>query len=197
MKKLPPLLFLLLVGCDHGFVDPSRASSPAPAADAPLHPEEVHLPSTLGVVDTPLVDIHGTPIGAACATCHSGSEKDRIERGSGAPEAFHTGVSLSHGELSCNHCHDADDRTKLRLADGSAVKMTEALVLCAQCHGPQYRDYKHGAHGGMAGHWDRKQGGRDRNHCVDCHAPHTPAFEGMVPVPAPQDRFFAEGDAHD
>ena len=69
--------------------------------------------------------------------------------------------------------------------------MREALTLCSQCHGPQRRDYDHGAHGGMTGYWDRSRGGRQRNHCVDCHDPHQPAYVGGLPVPAARDRFGA------
>ena len=77
----------------------------------------------------------------------------------------------------------------------------DALRLCAQCHGPQYRDYRHGAHGGMRGHWDLSRGPRERNHCVACHDPHAPAFGQFEPVPGPRDRFTGaaapHGDAHD
>ena len=72
---------------------------------------------------------------------------------------------------------------------------------CAQCHGPQYRDYRHGAHGGMRGHWDLSRGPRERNHCVACHDPHAPAFGQFEPVPGPRDRFTGaaapHGDTHD
>lgn len=186
-------LLPLLLACEHGFADPSRERAPALSADAPRHAEEIHLPNTIGV-DTTLRDGSGAPVSVRCATCHDATVKDRIAEGEGAPETFHTGVSLRHGELGCDHCHDPDDRARLRLADGERIALTEAMRLCAQCHGTQARDYKHGAHGGMAGHWDLRQGPRDRNHCLDCHAAHTPAFEGMSPVLPPRDRFFTTSD---
>ena len=79
--------------------------------------------------------------------------------------------------------------------------MREAMQLCAQCHGPQTRDYRRGSHGGMQGYWDLSRGDRVRNHCVDCHDPHAPAFPRFTPLPPPRDRFPpappSEGHAHD
>jgi formate-dependent nitrite reductase cytochrome c552 subunit len=66
--------------------------------------------------------------------------------------------------------------------------MDRAIELCAQCHGPQYRDYKAGAHGGMTGNWDLSRGPRVRNHCVDCHEAHAPRYPGTRPVLRPNDR---------
>jgi formate-dependent nitrite reductase cytochrome c552 subunit len=68
--------------------------------------------------------------------------------------------------------------------------MRDAMQLCAQCHGPQFRDYTHGSHGGMQGHWDLSRGPRLRNHCVDCHDPHTPQFQPSNPVLPPADRLL-------
>ena len=74
------------------------------------------------------------------------------------------------------------------LADGQAVPYTEVMTLCGQCHGPQTRDYAHGAHGGMNGYWDLRKGGRTRNTCINCHDPHAPAFPLVMPVLPPRDR---------
>jgi hypothetical protein len=60
--------------------------------------------------------------------------------------------------------------------------------LCGQCHGPQKRDYDHGAHGGMTGYWDRSLGPRKRNPCTACHSPHSPAYPQVWPAPGPRDR---------
>lgn len=79
----------------------------------------------------------------------------------------------------------------LHLATGEQVPMLQAIRLCAQCHGTQWRDYQRGAHGGMFGYWDLSRGSRTRNHCVDCHDPHTPKFVGGRPVLPPRDRFLA------
>ena len=63
--------------------------------------------------------------------------------------------------------------------------------------GPQRRDYDHGAHGGMQGYWDLRRGPRTRNHCVECHDVHSPAFGAFRPMPAPRDRFTHREAGHD
>ena len=187
------LLVALLMGCpsDSEWTDPSREFGPAVSTEAPKHPVSIHQPTTLGVADSAHVDINGTPIGVACDTCHGPSGELSWAQQPDSPANFHEAVKLEHGTLSCNFCHD-DDRTKLHLADGKKLDIGDALVLCSQCHGVQVRDYKAGSHGGMNGYWDLQRGPRDRNHCVDCHAPHTPAYERVMPVHMPQDRFLDE-----
>lgn len=187
MIRLAPLL-LLLTGCDSSFADPSREYAEPVAAVATPHPTRIHRPSGLGAVDTPLQDIHGTPVGVSCATCHAGPGEDAIATDQGNPEQVHGSIELQHGALACAACHDPEDRRLLRLADGRSLEMGEAMQLCAQCHGPQARDYQHGAHGGMSGYWDLRQGERLRNHCVDCHAPHSPRPAPVQPAPRALDR---------
>lgn len=180
------LLLLAQLACSRGFADPTREYGPRPADGAGT--VRVHEPVTLGVADTPQRDALGRPIGVACATCHGGDTP--LVREEGNHEQVHREVELRHGALTCASCHDEQDRSLLRLADGQRLEMAEAMALCSQCHGTQRRDYDHGAHGGMTGHWDLRQGARDRNHCVDCHAPHEPAFVGGAPVHPPRDRFL-------
>lgn len=179
------MLLLLPLACDTGFADPTRELG-EPVADGPAHPTEIHRPSTLGVVDTPLVDVNGAPVGVACVTCHGPDPETAWAATPGEP--FHTGVEVVHGTLACDACHDPADRSRLRLADGTALAFADTLELCAQCHGPQTRDYRHGAHGGMTGYWDPRRGPRERNHCVDCHAPHAPAYGRFAPTFPPADR---------
>ncbi len=192
------LLTALLMGCpsDSEWADPSREFGPEVVASGPDHDVSIHQPSTLGVADSAHHDINGTPIGVACDTCHGPSGEISWAKQPSAPETFHEQVNLKHGDLSCDFCHDSD-RTKLHLADGTPLDMGDALTLCSQCHGVQVRDYKAGSHGGMNGYWDLQRGPRDRNHCVDCHAPHTPAYERVMPVHPPRDRFLeTAGDDH-
>jgi formate-dependent nitrite reductase cytochrome c552 subunit len=84
-------------------------------------------------------------------------------------------------------CHNAENYDSLRRADGQEVSFGRVMDLCAQCHGPQFRDYTHGAHGGMNGHWDLRSGPRTRNNCIDCHDPHAPAYPKVMPVFPPKD----------
>ncbi len=197
----PTLLFALatpllqLTGCLGGYADPSREFA-EPVPDGPAHPVTIHQPQTLGVVDTELTDVHGTPIGVACATCHGSAAKPGLVESEGNPEEFHGTLEVVHGNQPCAACHDPNDRSLLRLADGSTLEMTDAMQLCAQCHGPQHRDYQAGSHGGMTGHWDLRQGPRERNHCIDCHDAHAPAFQGGQPVARAVDRSRSPTPAH-
>jgi len=190
------LSLAVATGCDRGFADPSREFGPPVPDDAPLHPVEIVAPTTLGVADTPLVDAQGRPIGVACATCHGPNPAQSWAAGSGAPETFHEAVDLQHGDLVCNACHVDGDRTRLHLADGTSLDLGDAMTLCAQCHGVQVRDYRHGSHGGMNGHWDLRRGPRTRNHCVSCHAPHAPAYGTVLPVHPPRDRYLETPEPH-
>jgi hypothetical protein len=193
--RLAISLFLAVgvAGCGDGFSDPSREFG-SPVQETRTHPTTVEAPLTHGGVDTPIRDVHGTPIPVDCVTCHGPDPATAWTATPGEP--FHTGITLAHGTNTCNHCHDPDDRTQLRLADGARIPMADSIALCAQCHGPQKRDFDHGAHGGMNGWWDTRRGPRQRNHCVACHAPHTPAYEQMMPVFPPKDRYFEADHGH-
>jgi len=201
-------LALGAAGCD-GFADPSREYG-APVAGEATHGTLIESPQTLGVVDSPLVDVNGTPIGVECETCHGPNPATSWAATPGKP--FHTGVGVTeggvrflhkHGHLRCDNCH-TEDRLTVHLADGTHLSLGDTMRLCAQCHGPQSRDYQHGSHGGMDGFWDLRQGPRTRNNCVVCHAPHAPHFEPRLPAKGPQDwylrpkpEFTEEGEAPD
>ncbi|MGM0577854.1 MAG: cytochrome c3 family protein [Myxococcota bacterium] len=126
-----------------------------------------------------------------CATCHTLREPSpEAVRDAADLEEFHAGLTFDHGELSCRSCHAPPGYDDFRLADGERVALRDSMDLCAQCHGPQKRDYDHGAHGGMTGYWDLDAGPRTRSHCLDCHDAHAPAYRGMVPAFPPRDRFL-------
>lgn len=186
------LLTLSLVSCGGAepgsdFADTSRAwATPAPAG---AHPTTIHQPTSLGALDTTVVDVLGKPVGVACATCHGpGADGQALASLPGEPEELHAGVRPEHGALVCDSCHAPEDRSRLRLAEGRLLDMDEAMTLCTQCHGVQRRDYDHGSHGGMSGFWDTTRGPQVRNHCLDCHAAHTPAYGQVMPAAGPRDR---------
>ena len=181
------MFLLLLAACGDEFADPSREV--APRAEGPEHAVVVHTPAHLGRLDTPIEDVNGATVGVACATCHDG-----LVEPDGNPEDAHGTVDIEHGGLSCASCHD-QDRSKLHLADGTLLEMEDALELCAQCHGVQHRDWEHGSHGGMQGHWDLTQGSQLRNPCIDCHGPHDPGWGRFEAVLPPRDRGVV-GEAH-
>lgn len=146
-------------------------------------------------IDAGYCDADGKPVTIACNTCHANWTANADARVGLKLERFHQHLHGSHGNLACVACHNANDGyASLRLADGRSVPYPEVMQLCAQCHGPQYRDYQHGSHGGMNGYWDLSRGSRVRNNCIDCHAPHSPRYPLVMPVHRPNDRFLQAGD---
>lgn len=125
-----------------------------------------------------------------CGTCHATRPPNFQTALSTDLDVFHQGLNMAHGSLSCLSCHDFGNYDRFRLAGGASVDQESVMKLCAQCHGPQMRDYNHGAHGGMSGHWDLSKGGRVRNSCLACHDPHSPKFQGAAPALPPLDRFL-------
>lgn len=166
--------------------DPARPMAPAPGEKT--GEVVIHRPARLTGIATGAVDALGRPVRVACVTCHSLRRPAALPTSTAALDEFHQGLVFAHGPLNCASCHVLGDQSTLHLADGSEIAMTEAILLCRQCHGPQARDYDHGAHGGMQGHWDLSVGGRTRNHCIDCHDAHAPAFQPSQPVLPPRDR---------
>lgn len=141
-----------------------------------------------------MFDEKGQPITIACAICHATKPTSPGAKLGTSLKLFHQDLHGSHGNLSCVSCHNpADGYASLRLADGKNVPFTEVMTLCAQCHGPQFRDYQHGAHGGMTGHWDLTKGSRSRNNCVVCHEAHAPKYPTVSPARRPNDRFLTGG----
>lgn len=179
---------------DTGGTDTPAAPAARPRADK--HPVDIHIPDALRGIATGKRDPMGRPVLVPCGTCHADAtpRPDTTARGSEAGP--HRGLKLVHGGLRCAGCHDAERGDRLHLADGRSLPMTEAMTLCSQCHGPQARDYAHGSHGGMAGHWDLTRGPRVRNHCIDCHDPHAPAYPKFMPAPPPPDPHAANQPAH-
>lgn len=158
------------------------------------YPVTIRTPQAPSGVKTGQHDHHGNVVRLSCRSCHDIRKANTTLSSADQLDTFHQGLKFSHGQLTCAACHNAEDGyTTLHLADGSSVKYADTMTLCAQCHGPQFRDYQHGSHGGMTGYWDLTKGPRQRNHCVDCHDPHSPQFPVMVPAPGPNDRFLPSG----
>ena len=184
--------WLLLVGC----VVAPPVSAPVESAPVVRVEERRHVPSSAGQLDTGTKDHLGRPLGIACMTCHGTDHAPGLAQGIDAGRAAHAGLELAHGTLDCMACHDAANPGRLHLADGTPLTFAGAMQLCAQCHGPQFRDYSHGAHGGMTGYWDAARGPRDRNTCLACHAAHAPKYPQVIPAPPPRDRGREGQGAH-
>jgi len=179
----------------------ARDEAPAMKSDARRPPQTfattIRQPIHALVVSTGVRGASGNEIEVACAVCHAGRRADASVNSSIALTEFHTGLVYTHGSLACLACHEGSDPGQFRSASGTAIAFDEVLTLCAQCHGPQWRDYQHGAHGGMTGYWDLSRGPRERNHCVDCHDPHRPAIPRMRPDFKPRDRFLTSAEAEE
>jgi hypothetical protein len=148
----------------------------------------IRLPEQLTSIETGRDSPIGTPMRTACPTCHTLREPAPLPQSPDELKTVHAGLQFLHGELQCASCHEPGRFDRLHLASAETIPLEDALKLCAQCHGPQWRDYRHGSHGGMTGYWDLSRGPRSRNHCVDCHDPHAPRYPGALPVFAPRDR---------
>jgi hypothetical protein len=151
---------------------------------------QIRRPPPIRGVATSMQGHHGSQVTLQCSSCHSVRPSNPDNSKSSEMDEFHQQLRISHGDLRCVGCHNPNDQyASLRLADGRPVAFEDSMTLCAQCHGPQYRDYLKGAHGGMTGYWDLSRGGRERNHCQHCHDPHVPNYPKFIPVAAPRDRF--------
>ncbi len=156
---------------------------------------------TMGVPVTPTVltnamTHNGEPVEVACATCHTTRTAVIATRQADDLDEFHAGLIMQHGDLSCLSCHNSENYDTLKLADGTSVGFESVMQLCAQCHGPQSRDYRNGSHGGMNGYWDLSRGSRQRNACTVCHDAHAPAYPQLMPVFPPKDIIPPENAAH-
>lgn len=158
--------------------------SPTPRVQPSRHPVTIREPLAPRV-RTGALDRRGEPVEVQCSVCHSSRAPNPNTTAEDLDE-FHQGLRFAHGSGGCLSCHDSRSYDALHLAGGESLPFTQSIRLCGQCHGPQLRDYRHGAHGGMRGYWDLTRGPRVRNHCVDCHDPHAPAYPKVRPVFPPQ-----------
>ena len=163
-----------------------RAWSPAELTDVdfdePLLPAVVEAaataePGVFNVPPPPFKDESNFP----CSDCHSDMEVNYERR---ELEEYHEEIRLQHGpdERWCFDCHNAEDRDRLRLANGRRVGFDESYQLCGQCHGTIYRDWREGIHGRRRGFWD---GAKSYLLCAHCHDPHAPRFAAIEPAPPP------------
>jgi len=117
-----------------------------------------------------------------CSECHNEDQPPNSEPRE--LEDMHDEIVLQHDQEHrwCLDCHDAENRDRLRLANGTLVRFEESYRLCGQCHGGKYRDWRAGVHGRRAGDWN---GDKLYLLCVHCHDSHEPRFEPLQPLPPP------------
>jgi len=184
-KKAPFAGYLVGVGflITAGAIVSTGPSIDIPLSDLPQVREEQIIPGAWRVAlsDPPMINI-GT-LNQRCSDCHTLFENKRDQN---RPLTQHTHVHLNHGNNdACLNCHDNDNREKLTLRGGGTVGFDQAEQLCAQCHGPIYRDWQKGAHGKTIGYWNTDLGEQIKLKCSECHDPHSPAYEPMPPLPGP------------
>lgn len=118
-----------------------------------------------------------------CSDCHADMEVNPERR---ELEDEHAEISAMFNHASeqrwCLDCHNPDDRDSLKLANGDLVSFEESYLLCGQCHGTIFRDWKAGIHGKRTGEWN---GVKQYRLCVHCHNPHSPEFRPIKPLPPP------------
>jgi hypothetical protein len=116
-----------------------------------------------------------------CSSCHEGIPVNPAKR---ELKDEHIDIKLHHADRvrSCLDCHDPNNRDRMRLVNGELVGFEESYLLCGQCHGTTYRDWKAGIHGKRSGYFDGK---RTYLLCVHCHNPHDPKFKPIKPEPPP------------
>lgn len=135
-----------------------------------------------------------------CSDCHDEDwEADTEVRDLDEPHDEIPGKFVNHDPENrwCLDCHDAKNRDKLRLINGTLVDFNEYYRVCEQCHKRIYREWKMGVHGKRTGHWN---GEKVWMHCTQCHNPHNPPFKAIKPEPAPKTpleiRASASEDSH-
>jgi hypothetical protein len=204
MKNMRGIVLVLMMGFGlivSGWLIHGQGNQAGPAVEPAavpkkLHPVVIRVPDGPPMIATGEKDLHGNPIKVRCATCHALQKPNMTLNDGKDLTLFHQGLKLQHGGLTCVSCHNPNNYDELRLADGRPLPYRDVMQLCGQCHGPQLRDYTHGAHGGMTGYWDLSKGPRQRNNCIDCHDPHAPTYPKVQPVFPPRDRFPPVGAAH-
>jgi hypothetical protein len=187
---IPGVLVVVALGSNLTRERGREPSAPAPAiASAPATnwPVSIRHPAGPPLVATSQTNLAGQMVSVSCVSCHATTTPNFNTRDAADLKEFHQGLNYNHASLSCLSCHNPNDYDTLRLADGTSVPFTDVMQLCAQCHGPQARDYRNGAHGGMTGFWDLQRGGRQRNNCIDCHDAHAPQYPQVMPVFTPRD----------
>lgn len=98
----------------------------------------------------------------------------------------HTHLVLDHGMNDrCFNCHSRENRNRLVSHTQATIGFDQSEQLCAQCHGPTYRDWERGIHGKSVGSWVIGGPQRVRLTCVQCHNPHAPRYAPMHPLPGP------------
>lgn len=171
------LLALTALGCAQSMDRLAGSPTAVDAADLPGTTEWSDLPDPADILATSQY----LPPQLPCRACHDNQEVDETPR---ELTKMHGEIVFDHDEEHrwCLGCHNPRPRDQLRLADGKLIGFEQHPLLCGQCHGTVFRDWKVGIHGKRTGEWN---GDKRYWMCAECHDPHKPAFQGMTPEPPP------------
>ncbi len=113
-----------------------------------------------------------------CSQCHASMELNQKKR---ILKDEHTNIRLHHAETMrwCLDCHNLGNRDKLRLYNGELIDFSKSYLLCGECHGNVFRDWKAGIHGKRQGYFIG--GKRTYLLCVHCHDAHSPKTKPIKP----------------
>ncbi|MEO9967137.1 MAG: hypothetical protein ABJF11_15160 [Reichenbachiella sp.] len=117
-----------------------------------------------------------------CNNCHSKALDELKITDAEKVKNAHWNIKMTHANanvMECTTCHSEKNVTHLKSITGKAISLNHSYKLCAQCHSSQYKDWQGGAHGKRLGGWAPP---KVINSCVNCHNPHSPAFESKWPA---------------
>lgn len=117
-----------------------------------------------------------------CGNCHSKSLEELKGKLDGDGRKAHWDIKMKHASIDvmeCTTCHEEKNLNQLTTIAGKGISINHSYQLCGQCHSSQYKDWIGGAHGKRLGGWVPP---RVVNSCVNCHSPHSPAFETRWPA---------------
>ncbi|MEO9806014.1 MAG: hypothetical protein ABJF04_22335 [Reichenbachiella sp.] len=117
-----------------------------------------------------------------CSSCHTKPLNELGNLNSENSKKAHWNIKLQHAEaevMNCITCHNDSNLDQLRSLTGREINVNHSYKLCSQCHATQHKEWQGGAHGKRLGGWAPP---RIINSCVNCHNPHSPAFESRWPA---------------
>ncbi|MBF0131254.1 MAG: hypothetical protein HQL75_01535 [Magnetococcales bacterium] len=130
----------------------------------------------------PPFTLTGPELTDKCVSCHAWRQPDLTPRTLIKP---HETMNFTHWPQPgpwCERCHDPQEPYQLTLHHDQTIPLSQATILCAQCHGRKVTDWQFGIHGKRSGRW---QGERQIHPCSTCHNPHEPAWLPLAPSTPP------------
>ncbi len=116
-----------------------------------------------------------------CLNCHDRSIEKLSKERRDQYKVSHWNIEIKHASketMNCFTCHNSDNLNQLHSITKQDISFDKSYNLCGQCHSTQKKEWLGGAHGKRIGGWAPPRTSRT---CVNCHNPHSPAFESRWP----------------